>query len=106
MFSRIISAFPLSVYSTKCQFVRLFSLFRPKLICSISKPMYRLQSLFSLLLGGSISASLLAISPSYVLERNPALLIGKPNFESKGLPIDASHNNNMKKDAYQPQTLF
>lgn len=57
-------------------------------------------------LGGSISASLLAISPSYVLERNPALLIGKPNFESKGLPIDASHNNNMKQDAYQPQKLF
>lgn len=51
-------------------------------------------------LGGSIGATLIAISPSYVLERNPALLIGKPNFKSELLPIERSNNNIMKHDAY------
>lgn len=36
---------------------------------------------------GPIGASIVAMSPSYMLDRNPALLMSKPTFESRGPPI-------------------
>ncbi|GAB0093423.1 hypothetical protein DMENIID0001_085640 [Sergentomyia squamirostris] len=38
---------------------------------------------------GPIGASIVAISPRQVLDLNPALIMGKPLFESKGPPIVA-----------------
>lgn len=42
---------------------------------------------FSASPAGPIGASIVAMSPSYMLDRNPALMMGKPSFESRGPPI-------------------
>ncbi|KAJ6649034.1 Potassium voltage-gated channel protein Shaw [Pseudolycoriella hygida] len=48
---------------------------------------------------GPIGASIVAMSPNYMLDRNPALLMGKPGFQSKGPPIvdkNCKDDNTMK----------
>ena len=61
-----------------------------------------LYSLFFNSTAGPIGASIIAMSPSYVIDRNPALALAKPNFDAKGPSATSAANNNKTDESEKP----